>query len=87
MTESRGRDRMIAPMACLSARVALLLDVGNLSIGRDFPIMPGHAPAAERREPQETDKTTHGDPRTDAEQILYRSHTRNNKLVGLEPTL
>jgi len=67
-------------MRVLAAPRALLFDVGNLPVRRDFPVVASDAAAAERREAEETNKTHHGDPPTDLEQFLYRRiHTRNQK--------
>ena len=49
-------------MPVLCARVALLFDVGNLSIRGHFAVVPRHAAAAESREPKESNKTAHSDP-------------------------
>ena len=74
---------MIAAMRVLAARRALLFDVGNLPVRRDFPVVASDAAAAERREAEETNKTHHGDPPTDLEQFLYRSASaRQPKLVS-----
>ncbi len=59
-------------MRVLAARRALLFDVGNLPVRRDFPVVARDAAAPERREAEETNKTHHGDPPTDPQQFLYR---------------
>ena len=70
-------------MRVLTARRALLFDVGNLPVRRDFPVVACDAAAAERREAEETNKTHHGDPPTDLEQFLYRrAHARDAKIVS-----
>ena len=70
---------MIAAMRVLAARGALLFDVGNLPVRRDFPVVASDAAAAERREAEETNETHHGDPPTDLEQFLYRRVRRATK--------
>ena len=74
---------MIAAMRVLAARGALLFDVSNLPVRRDFPVVAGNAAATERREAEEPNKTHHGDPPTDIEQFLYRrAPARQPKLVS-----
>lgn len=46
-------------MRVVLAAGALFLDVGNLAIGRDFPVMAGDASASERGETEQTDKAHH----------------------------
>jgi len=70
-------------MRVLTAGRALLFDVGNLPVRRDFPVVARDAATPERREAEETNKTHHGDPPTDLEQFLYRrAHTRDARIVS-----
>ena len=70
--EPGRRDRVIAPVRVMRAGRALFLDVGNLAVRGDFAVPTGDAAAGERREPEETNKTHHANPRLDIEQFLYR---------------
>jgi hypothetical protein len=66
---------VIAPVPVVSAIVALFLDVNDLAVGGNLPVLAGDAPAGQRREAEKANKTHHGDPseRRIAEQLLYRS--------------
>ncbi len=61
-TEARRRDRVVAAVRVLAATRALLLDVGDLTVGSDFPVVAGDAAAPERGESEETDETHHVTP-------------------------
>src|SRR6476620_6211475 len=63
-------------MAVVSAGRAFLLDVGHFSIRGDLAIVTGHAPASERREAEEMNKTHHGNVRSENQQFLYRIKRR-----------
>jgi hypothetical protein len=63
---------VIAAMAVVFAGSAFLLDVGDLAAGGDFAVVPGDAPARQRRVPEEPNETHHATLLPDLEQFLYR---------------
>ena len=50
---------MVPAMVVMIASRPFLLDVRNLTIGRELPVMTGHAPAREIREPEESNEAHH----------------------------
>src|SRR6186997_2814914 len=54
-----GADWLVPLMADLETGVALLLDVGDFTVGAGFPVPSRNTPAGHRREPQQANHT-HG---------------------------
>jgi hypothetical protein len=50
---------MVSAVVMMLARRPFLLDVRNLTIGRELPVVTGHAPAREIRKAEETDEAHH----------------------------
>src|SRR5262245_25213637 len=57
--ETRRRKRVIATVVMMIAGCPFLLDVRDLTVRRELPVMTGHATAREIREAEETNKTHH----------------------------
>ena len=72
--EPRGRQRVIATMSVVRAAAAFFLDVDDLAVSGDFPVLAGDAAARECGEAEKANETHHGDPSEPPakEQLLYR---------------
>jgi hypothetical protein len=72
---------MVPPVRVMLAGRTLLLDVRHLAIGRNFPVVAGHAATGQGRESKESNQTHHVKAPvaryfSSHQQILYRRAAR-----------
>ena len=57
--EPRRCQRVVPAVVVMIAGRSLLLDVRNLTVGREFPVVTGHATAREIRKAEKTNEAHH----------------------------